>query len=196
MRRTRAPVKRRTFARWRTWCAGKPLVSSRHPLVFFGWFPRRVLFGQIFTQAIEAGFPLTAPASEPALDPLEDGRFELACAYPTLFARADQAARLEHLQVLDHSGQSHRERLRELAHRGRAAAQAVHHTPAHGVGERVKYAVERRSLRLRAHDSLGKMAQNGSASRSTRANDGRSRKRFRYATARGKPSPIGCTTLA
>src|SRR6188768_1910815 len=138
--------------------------------VFFGWFPRCVLFGQIFTQAIEAGFPLAASASKPALDALERGSLELASAYPTLFTRADEATRLEHLQVLDDGRQSHRQRLSELAHRSRTPAQPVHHAPARGIAERLEQPVERGTLLRQAHDSLGKIAQNGSASRSTRAN--------------------------
>src|SRR5659263_440705 len=49
---------------------------------------------------------------------------------------------VQHLQVLDDGGERHGERAGELAHRGRPAAEALHHAPAARVGERLEHAIE------------------------------------------------------
>jgi hypothetical protein len=44
--------------------------------------------------------------------------------------------------VLDHRRQRHRQRLRELAYRGRPAAQPLDDNPSVGIGQRVKDAID------------------------------------------------------
>jgi hypothetical protein len=73
-------------------------------------------------------------------------RLDAACPYPPNLLGADEAAHLQHLKVLYHRRQRHRQRLREFADRGRSAAQPLDDDPSIGIGQRVKDAIHRLTL--------------------------------------------------
>src|SRR5262249_31515731 len=80
--------------------------------------------GEIVTEAVEAALPVGAALGDPAPPPAERARLDAARAHPPNLLGADEAARLQHLQVLHNRRQRHWQRSRELAHRRRAAAEA------------------------------------------------------------------------
>jgi hypothetical protein len=73
-------------------------------------------------------------------------RLDAAGPYPPDLLGPDEAARLEHLKVLDNRRKRHRERLGELADRCRSTAQPLHDHPSTGVRERLEREIERRTL--------------------------------------------------
>src|SRR5579859_180183 len=94
-------------------------------------------------EAVEALLPERAARGDPALGQAQCGGIDTAGAHPPQLLRADQPARLQHLQVLHHRRQRHGQGPRQLADRGRPAAQALHHAAAGRVRERLEDAVER-----------------------------------------------------
>ena len=92
---------------------------------------------------------------DPLLDRAHRRRLETACADAADLLGADQAALLQHVDVLDDGRQRHRERLGELADRGRALAQPGDDRAPARVGEGTEGPVERGigNGRHDAHDS-------------------------------------------
>src|SRR5215218_7893217 len=102
-----------------------------------------VAFGEVLTKAVEATLPARAPCADPSLRGPQRRRLDAAGPYAPNLLGADEAAHLQHLNVLYHRRQRHRQRLGELAHRGRSAAQALDDQHPAGIGQRVKDAIER-----------------------------------------------------
>jgi hypothetical protein len=76
------------------------------------------------------------------LDRLQRRRLDPAGPHtPDLF-RANEAARLEHVKVLYHRRQRHRQRPGEFADRGRSAAQPLDDHPSIGIRQRVKDSID------------------------------------------------------
>ena len=93
-------------------------------------------------EPIEATLPERSPLGDPLLGRAQGRRRDGEGAYtPELFG-VDEAAGLEHLKVLDDSGERHRQRSGELTDRGRTAAQAVDEGAPGGIGERLEDAIE------------------------------------------------------
>ena len=103
-------------------------------------------FGEKVAETVETAFPGRAALADPLLGGGERTRFDTTGSYPPDLLRPDEPARLQHLQVLDDAGERHVEWSGELADRGRSAAQAFHHRPPAGIGERLEHPVERGAL--------------------------------------------------
>src|SRR5215207_3919677 len=132
-----ARVAPRTCARRQSWRA-PPIVRSSPATFRFV-----VAFGEVLTKAVEATLPARAPCADPSLRGPQRRRLDAAGPYAPNLLGADEAAHLQHLNVLYHRRQRHRQRLGELAHRGRSAAQALDDQHPAGIGQRVKDAIER-----------------------------------------------------
>jgi hypothetical protein len=66
----------------------------------------------------------------------------MACPHaPDLFG-AHEAARFQHLQMLEHRGQRHLKRLGQLLDGGRPAAEAVYHAAPGRIGQRLEHQIE------------------------------------------------------
>src|ERR671925_2426896 len=100
------------------WRALRIVPSSR---ALFRWF--RV--GEVLAKAVEAALPARAPRADPLLDRPQRRRLDPAGPHTPDFVRANKAARLEHVKVLYHRGQRHRQRPGELADRCRSATQTL-----------------------------------------------------------------------
>jgi hypothetical protein len=111
--------------------------------------------GEEVAEPVETAFPQGPPLVDPVLGRAQRGRLDRAGAHPPDLLRADEAAGLEHLDVLDHRRERHLERLRELAHRRRPTRQAVDHRAAAGVSERVEDLVERRMVKQLLNFGMG-----------------------------------------
>src|SRR5439155_9747477 len=101
---------------------------------------------EVIVQLIEAAFPVRALRNHPLLRLLQRLRRELIGSYPSRLSRPNQTAVLQHVQVLGERRQRHLERLRQLAHRGRTAAQSFKHSPSGWVREGLKDTIERDGL--------------------------------------------------
>src|SRR3954468_8115326 len=101
----------------------------------------RSLIGEIVAQAIQPALPGRAPGTDPLLDRLQRGRLEPAGPHAGDLLPADEPAGLEHLEVLDHRRQRHRQRARELADRGRSVAQPLDDDPPARIGQRLEDAI-------------------------------------------------------
>lgn len=71
---------------------------------------------------------------------------DAACANPANLLCAYEPARLQHLEVLNHSRQRDLEGLRQIRNRGRAAAEPLHYRQARGIAKGMEDAVDLRSL--------------------------------------------------
>src|SRR5581483_94053 len=99
------------------------------------WLLLILAFGEEGSQPVEAALPGGAALGDPALHRLQGRALDVAGAHPPLLGRTHQAARLEDLQVLQYRGHGHVQRLRQLADRGRPAAEALHHDPPRRIGQ-------------------------------------------------------------
>jgi hypothetical protein len=97
---------------------------------------------EVRAQPFEPVLPARAALADPLLGETQGHRLDLACAHAADLLGPDEPARLQHLQVLEHSGQRHGERLRELRHRGRSAREPLDHLAPARVGERTEHAIE------------------------------------------------------
>jgi len=70
------------------------------------------------------------------------GRVDAASTGAAQFARPDQTARLQHVDVLQDGGQRHVQRLTEFAHRRRAAAEPFDHEAPAGIGQRLEHPIQ------------------------------------------------------
>ena len=95
---------------------------------------------------IQAAFPVQALLFQPGLRLFERARGDLLRTNATHFARLDQAAVLQHIQVLGKRRQGHVEGTGEFGDRGRTGAQTLQDGAAGGVGQALKYAIELRGL--------------------------------------------------
>jgi hypothetical protein len=93
-------------------------------------------------KAVEPALPDRALLGDPALGGGERRRLDPAGAHPPLLLAAHQPARFEQLEVLQHGGKRHAQRLRQLADRRRRANEAREHAAAGRVGERLEGEVE------------------------------------------------------
>ena len=84
----------------------------------------------------------SAPGGQPFLGRAQAHRFDLHRADPADLARLHESGRFEDLHVLDHRGQRHVERLRQLAHRRGTAAQPFDDGPAGRIGKGLKGVIE------------------------------------------------------
>ena len=73
------------------------------------------MLGEVFAEPVEALFPAGAPLGDPLLGRPQRARLDAAGAHPSHLLGANQPACFEHVQVLDHRRQRHRERSSELA---------------------------------------------------------------------------------
>ncbi len=80
------------------------------------------------------------------LDRGQRGGLDAARADPADLLGADEATRLQDLQVLDDAGEGHVERSGELADRRRASAEPFDHVAAAGVGQGLEHPIERGAL--------------------------------------------------
>jgi len=86
--------------------------------------------------------PVRALLDDPALQGRECPGLEAAAAHPAMLLRVHEPAGLEDAQVLHDSRKGHGEGRRELADRGRPAAQAFDHPPPAGIGQGVQGPVQ------------------------------------------------------
>ncbi len=84
--------------------------------------------------------------SDPLLGRSERRRLDVAGAHSPDFLRSNQAARLEHLEVLSDGRKRHHEGLGELAHRRWSPVQPLRHEPTRGVRQRAEHKVKRVQL--------------------------------------------------
>src|SRR2546421_6929582 len=131
----------RTYARRQRWRAPPIVRSSLAPFRFV------VAFGEVLAKAVETALPARPPCADPSLDGPQRRWLDPAGPHPPNFLGANEAAHLQHLQVLDHRRQRHRQRLCEFADRGRPAAQPLDDDPSIGIGQRVEDAIDRFTLR-------------------------------------------------
>ena len=87
-------------------------------------------------RAVGGAGPALAALVDPVLDGLQAGHLQPAGAHPSDLLRPDEAACLEHLQVLHHRWQRDRQRAGELADRGRPVAELLHEPAPGRVGQR------------------------------------------------------------
>lgn len=102
------------------------------------WLPAdsgRFLRLQKRAKAIKAPLPEGAASDDPALGLQQALAIELAGAHPPDLAGGDDPAVLQDLEVLDHRGQAHRQRPRQLRDGGGPAAKLLDERPASAVGE-------------------------------------------------------------
>jgi hypothetical protein len=100
-------------------------------------------------EAVEAVLPRRSLEAQPLLGAPQAGWIDLAGADASGLLRPNQLARLEHLQVLDRGRNRHAEEARQLAHRGRAAGQALDDRPPVGIGDRVEHLIRDRRLMVK-----------------------------------------------
>src|SRR5919202_2793634 len=100
------------------------------------WFV--AAFGEIVAQAVEPALPVRAPGADPLLHRPQRRRLDVAGAHTAALLRADEPAGLQHLKVLYHRRQRHRQRACELADRSRSATQPLDDDPPTGIGQRVE----------------------------------------------------------
>jgi hypothetical protein len=74
------------------------------------WLATLLWSGEHVTEAIEAPLPEGTPAGDPAFQNRETGRLHAAGAHATLLMGTDEAAPFEHLEMLDHGGESNVQR--------------------------------------------------------------------------------------
>ena len=98
-------------------------------------------------EPVEPALPGGALAGEPIRRQLEPDGLEPAVARAPDLLGADEAARLENGQVLHDGGQGHLERPGQLAHRGRAGAEAFDQVAAGGVAQGPEDLVDRLTLK-------------------------------------------------
>jgi len=111
------------------------------------------LLGEDLPESIESPLPGGAPLTYPAFGAAQRGGFNVAGPRSADFLRTNQAARLQHLQVLNDGGQGHVERLRELSDRGGAAAQALDDQAPRRVRERLEDEIEPGQRHVVSHDA-------------------------------------------
>src|ERR1700729_2664220 len=104
------------------------------------------VLGQVLAEPVQALLPALASLRDPILSSAKRLRLHVAGAHASDLFRADQAACLQYVQMLDDGRQRHGKRLRELADRGRAECQTIDHRAARRIRERVEREVERDSL--------------------------------------------------
>ena len=98
-------------------------------------------------QPVEPVLPGGALAGEPVRGQLQPDRLEPAGAGAAHLLGADQPARLEDGQVLHDGREGHVEWPGQLAHRGRAGAQAFDQVAAGGIAQRSEDLVDRLILK-------------------------------------------------
>ena len=81
-------------------------------------------------------------AADPVFGGCQPSRVQTTGAHPPGLFRTDQPALFQHLQMLQHRRQRHRQRPGEIADRGRAAAQPLHDRAPARIGQCVEHAVE------------------------------------------------------
>jgi hypothetical protein len=91
--------------------------------------------GEVFPEAVEPPLPLLAPRVKPQLGLAQPMERDAAGARAADLSRAHEPGLLEDAEVLHGGRQGHRQRPRELAHRGGTAAEALEHRSACGVRE-------------------------------------------------------------
>lgn len=97
---------------------------------------------QVLAETVETTLAQRPPFGDPGLGRTHNGRLDHARPGPSHLLRAEQTARLEHLDVLEHSCKGHGHRPAELADRGRPRTEALQHRAPTRVRERVKDAVK------------------------------------------------------
>ena len=101
-----------------------------------------LVFGEVVAEPVEPPLPDRPLVMDPSLDVPKGIRLDVAGTDAAYLLRGHQRARLEHLQVLHHRGQGHRQGLCELAHRGRTSHEPLDDQPARGVGESLEDPIE------------------------------------------------------
>ena len=86
--------------------------------------------------------PFGAAINEPLLGRAQHARLEPAGPNTALLFAPDQTAALERLKVLEHRGQTHPERLRELADRGGSTSKPGKHPATGGIREGLEGAIK------------------------------------------------------
>lgn len=97
---------------------------------------------EVGAEAVQSTLPKTAPLGDPSLGEPQGSRLDPAGAGSPHLLGSDKPARLEDLDVLQHSGQRHGKRLAQLAHRCRTLGQAGHDQSSAWVREGPEYPVE------------------------------------------------------
>src|SRR6185295_15066886 len=98
---------RRTCARRQGWSAPPIVRSSRAQ-------SRLVIgFGEVLAKAVEAELPTRPPRVDPLLHGAQRRRLDPAGSHPPDLLGADEAAQPQHLKVLDHRRERHRQWLCE-----------------------------------------------------------------------------------
>lgn len=90
---------------------------------------------EFVVELIEAPVPVIALPVEPAVSTRQRRRHKLIRPDTATFLRGDQAAVLQHTQMLRERRKRHAERLGEFGHRCRAATQTFDHRPPRRIGQ-------------------------------------------------------------
>src|SRR5258708_29644903 len=105
-----------------------------------------VVLGEELAETVEAALPLGTPLCDPVLGPAHRRRPHPARPHPPDLLGVDEAALLQHLEMLHDGRQRDRQRRCQLADRGRAAAELLDDLPARPIAERVEHPVDRVAL--------------------------------------------------
>lgn len=99
----------------------------------------------MFRQPIEAALPIGTPPGDPIFGLLQSRRLDAIGAHAPCLFGPDEAACLQHLEVLNNRRQRDGQRLRELADRCWSEAETLHHHPPgrdrQGLEEEIKWSL-------------------------------------------------------
>lgn len=101
------------------------------------------MFGEVGAKFVEVMLPTRSPLGDPLLGSVQHNWLNTASAHPPNLLRSDEAARLQHLKVLNNCWKRHRKWLGELLDRRRSLTQALHYDPPGRVCQRVEDEIKR-----------------------------------------------------
>ena len=121
-----------------------------------GWCPQCLAVSARYSPRRSRRRSTARAARRSRLGRAQRGRVDGAGPGPAALLRPDQAAGLQHLNVLQDGGQRHGQRPAELADRRRACAEPLHHDPPARVGQGLEHPVQVRRLVKHALEYRGR----------------------------------------
>ncbi|EFH83674.1 hypothetical protein Krac_4667 [Ktedonobacter racemifer DSM 44963] len=101
------------------------------------------MFGKVVAKFVEVMLPTRSPLGDPLLGCAQHGWLDTAGAHPPNLLRSDEAARLQHLKVLNDCWKRHSKWLGEFADRRRSLTQPLHYDSPSWVCQRVEDEIKR-----------------------------------------------------
>lgn len=101
------------------------------------------MLSEVVAKFVEVMFPTLSPLGDPPFSRAQHNWLNTAGAHPPNFLRPDEAARLQHLKVLDDCRKRHRKWPSEFLDRRRPLTQALHYDPPGRVRQRVEDEIKR-----------------------------------------------------